>query len=176
MTITAIIAAVLAQPSNDQNGYSFAGLMPHRIGQEKKFHRASLMGILVGWSLFLMLFEEFEMIQHTRGSFKDNLSKHDFIFGAARLSLDIFFCILIVLIVFLCILMCIGSLVSDGDNSFDPDENCHAMLACFNCCCRVCGEPDCVTMMNCNGHWHWESCCGTNERKKFATHQNYLIQ
>merc|ERR1740117_2349143 len=107
-----------------------------------------------------MLFLETEMIMQTIGKMKPNLSKHDYVFGASKISIDILFSGIIITITVVCIIWCIAGAAEGGDG---PDD----------CCCFNAHNVDSI---HCNGHWDCDCCFGRNDRREYTTYQDYLFQ
>ena len=52
------------------------------------------------------------------GKHKENVSKHDFVYGSAKLSIDLVLSVLVILVIFLILVMLFSS-----DGNGDIDEN-----------------------------------------------------
>ena len=68
--------------------------------------------------IFLILFIELEVRMLIHGKHKENVSKHDFVYGSAKLSIDLVLSVLVLLVIFLILVMMFGS-----DDGGDIDEN-----------------------------------------------------
>ena len=108
-----------------------------------------------------MLFEELDLVIQISGRMKPNLSKHDFVFGASKLSIDMVFSSFIMFLIIICIIWCIASA---GEGDADPG----------GCDCAGC-NPHTLDSLHCNGHYDCDCCFGTNERKKYTDYQNYQL-
>lgn len=114
--------------------------------------------ISVGFVLFTIAFYEVETYLLTEGKHKSNVSKHDYVFGSTKLSIDMAISLMVILIVTLCI---IWACFSDGDGG---DGDC---LAC--CCC----DAHTMDSLYLNGRYHCDCCCGVDTRREFTNYKNY---
>ena len=95
----------------------------------------------------------------TSGWHKNNVSKHDYIYGSAKLSIDTLFSAIILLIAILTLAMLLGC-----DNADAPTCEC--------CTCCDC-DPHTVDACQLNGHFHCDCWCGENERAKHTKYEHY---
>lgn len=61
LLITTVIALILS-PSKDLYGQHFSAMMPARVAPPKNLTRGIFVAIMASWALFIILFQEFEMI------------------------------------------------------------------------------------------------------------------
>ena len=115
----------------------------------------------MGWGLFVILFYEIEIRLLTSGTHKENVSKHDFIYGTARMSIDMALSSFVLFLAILCILMLIAG--GEGSGGDSGDCNCD----CGGCCCV---DSHAMNSMCIHGHYHCDCMCGPNERSKFVKH------
>ena len=83
--------------------------------------------ILIGWGLFVILFFEADARLLKSGWHKENISKHDHIYGTAKLSFDLLLSSLVGLIIVLFIIFMISMCLEGGGGSATDADGC--------CCC-----------------------------------------
>lgn len=158
LTISTVVALLMA-PKKEEIGRNFVGILPdhlarHHINLDLKF-----VMIMSAFTLFAILFLELEVFLLTNGWVKTNVSKHDFVYGAAKLSFDMIFSSVIIMVLIVTLATLLGC--GDGD-----DSGCDA-----DCCCSC--DPHTMNMCMLNGHIHCDCFCGYNTRTDHVKYENY---
>lgn len=120
------------------------------------------MWIALGLAFFLVLFFEGETRYLIMGNHKENLSKHDYIYGSVKMSIDMALTTLIIVLIILWIIQCLMTLFGDGDGGMDCDPT-----SC-TCC-----DPHTVDMLCMHGQCHCDCVCGENRRVEHVRRRNY---
>ena len=134
------------------------GAVPRRFKTDSSDTKQMIFFILklFGFSLFAMAFFEIEIRNLRSGYYKENVSKHDYIFGCARMSIDLCIAAIFSFVIVFIIILLIASIFSEsgGDTNLDC---CGGACDCFN--------PHNLNMLCMNSNYHHiDCCCGVDPR------------
>ena len=100
----------------------------------------------------MIMFIEVEVRMMIYGKHKENVSKHDFIYGSAKMSIDMMLSALVLLVA-----LFILYLVINGGEADDDLDNGDCLCCDASCMSALCGQS----------HYHCDCVCGVNNRSQF---------
>lgn len=157
MIIAFVYLGYVMAPKHREDTMSFGGLPPKPIQPDWKYPVAMFTGIISVFGFIMIGLFELLIFRLQNGIYNENVSKHDYIFSTARISIDLLITILLILVILLlCVFLIFFAMMFGEGGGGDCGDGCFMgdSCGCF---------ADCINQMFDSLINGWVNICSCGE-------------